>query len=68
MGKVKAWLMEMDEDAQNMEEIEFVKKYGEHYRYVWRNEQIWLESRKKEREPDEEEKFTDEHKLWEGGG
>jgi|TARA_R100000426_G_scaffold28308_3_gene23720 hypothetical protein len=65
MGKVKAWLMEMDEDAQNMDEAEFVKKYGETYRYVWRNEQVWLESRKENREPEE---FSEEHKLWEGGG
>ena len=65
MGKVKAWLMGMDEDAQNMDEAEFVKKYGETYRHVWRNEQIWLESRKENREP---EKFSEEHKLWEGGG
>ena len=50
MGKVKAWLMEMDEDAQNMDEAEFVKKYGETYRHVWRNEQIWLESRKENRD------------------
>jgi len=47
MGKVKAYLMEMEEDAKTMKEIEFIKKYGEQYHYVWRNEQVWIESNKK---------------------
>lgn len=67
MGKVKAYLMEMDEDAKTMNEVEFIKKYGEQYHYVWRNEQIWLASEKKkgielDRDPE------DQHEMWEGGG
>tara|TARA_R100000005_G_scaffold19581_1_gene8349 strand:- start:14141 stop:14344 length:204 start_codon:yes stop_codon:yes gene_type:complete len=67
MGKVKAYFMEMDEDAKTMKEEEFIKKYGEQYHYVWRNEQIWLASEKKkgielDRDPD------DLHEMWEGGG
>ena len=67
MGKVKAYLMEMEEDAKIMKEIEFIKKYGEQYHYVWRNEQVWIESNKKkgieqDRDPD------DLRSMWEGGG
>ena len=67
MGKVKAYFMEMEEDAKTMKEIEFIKKYGEQYHYVWRNEQVWIESNKKkgveqDRDPD------DLRNMWEGGG
>ena len=67
MGKVKAYFMEMEEDAQTMKEIEFIKKYGEQYHYVWRNEQVWIESNKKKgieqgRNPE------DCHEMWENGG
>lgn len=30
MGKVKNWLMEMEEDACEMTRKEFIKKHGEH--------------------------------------
>lgn len=63
MGKVKAYLMEMEEDAKTMKEIEFIKKYGEQYHYVWRNEQIWLASEKKNGI-----ELDRDHDKWEGGG
>jgi hypothetical protein len=63
MGKVKAYLMEMEEDAKTMKEIEFIKKYGEQYHYVWRNEQIWLASEKKKGI-----ELDRDHDKWEGGG
>ena len=63
MGKVKAYLMEMEEDAKTMKEIEFIKKYGEQYHYVWRNEQIWLASEKKKGI-----ELNRDHDKWEGGG
>lgn len=46
MGKVKAFFMDMEEDAKTMTEKDFVHKYGEQYQYIWRNEQIWIESTK----------------------
>ena len=42
MGKVKAFFMDMEEDAKTMTEKDFVNKYGEQYQYIWRNEQIWI--------------------------
>lgn len=63
MGKVKAYLMEMDEDAKTMKETDFIKKYGEQYHYVWRNEQIWLASEKKKGI-----ELDRDHDKWEGGG
>jgi capsid protein len=67
MGKVKAFFMDMEDDAKTMTEKDFVNKYGEQYQYIWRNEQIWIESNKKkgieqDRDPDEG------HEMWEGGG
>ena len=63
MGKVKAYLMEMEEDAKTMKETDFIKKYGEQYHYVWRNEQIWLASEKKKGI-----ELDRDHDKWEGGG
>ena len=34
-GKVKAWLMEMEEDAVDMTRDEFIAKYGEYQTDVW---------------------------------
>jgi hypothetical protein len=63
MGKVKAFFMDMEEDAKTMTEKDFVNKYGEQYQYIWRNEQIWIESKKNKNDnPDEG------HEMWEGGG
>jgi hypothetical protein len=66
MGKVKAFFMEMEDDAKTMKEKDFVDKYGEEYQYIWRNEQIWIESQntKKEKSQDPEQG----HEMWEGGG
>jgi hypothetical protein len=67
MGKVKAYFMEMEEDAKTMKEIKFIKKYGEQYHYIWRNEQVWIESNKKKgREQDRNPE--DLHEMWENGG
>jgi hypothetical protein len=64
MGKVKAYFMDMEDDAKTMKEIDFIKKYGEQYHYVWRNEQLWIESKKSK----EEKQLEKGHELWEGGG
>ena len=64
MGKVKAYFMDMEDDAKTMKEIEFIKKYGEQYHYVWRNEQLWIESKK----PKKEQQLEKGHEMWEGGG
>ena len=45
-------------------EVEFIKKYGEQYHYVWRNEQLWIESKK----PKKEKQLEKGHEMWEGGG
>ena len=63
MGKVKAFFMDMEDDAKTMNEIDFIKKYGEQYHYIWRNEQIWIESTKNKKDNPEEG-----HEMWEGGG
>ena len=34
-GKVKAWLMEMEEDAAEMTRDEFIKEHGEYQTDVW---------------------------------
>ena len=36
-GKVKAWLMEMQEDAQDIEYWEFLDKHGKSNIDVWRD-------------------------------
>ncbi|MEC8543823.1 MAG: hypothetical protein VXY89_09715 [SAR324 cluster bacterium] len=35
MGKIKAWLMEMEDDALDMTREEFIKKHGKFYVEVW---------------------------------
>ena len=35
MGKVKAWLMEMEEDAAEMTRDEFIAKHGEYQMDIW---------------------------------
>ena len=35
MGKVKAWLMEMEEDAAEMTRDEFMDKHGEYQVDIW---------------------------------
>jgi len=35
MGKIKAWLMEMEDDALDMTKEEFIKKHGKFYVEVW---------------------------------
>ena len=35
MGKVKQWLMNMEEDAQDMSAQEFIKKYGKDELHIW---------------------------------
>ena len=35
MGKVKAWLMKMEEDAVEMTRDEFIKEHGEYQADVW---------------------------------
>tara|TARA_Y100001951_G_C11251869_1_gene246940 strand:+ start:799 stop:984 length:186 start_codon:yes stop_codon:yes gene_type:complete len=35
MGKVKAWLMEMEEDAAEMTRDEFIEEHGEYQVDVW---------------------------------
>jgi hypothetical protein len=67
MGKVKAYFMEMEEDAQTMKEIKFIKKYGEQYHYIWRNEQAWIESNKK-KGIEQDRNPEDRHEMWENGG
>ena len=62
MGKVKAYFMQMEEDAKTMKEIEFLNKYGDTYHYIWRNEQVWIGSKKEKDEPDQD------HDKWENGG
>ena len=34
-GKVKAWLMEMEEDAVDMTRDEFIKEHGEYQVDIW---------------------------------
>ena len=34
-GKVKAWLMEMEEDAAEMTRDEFIDKHGEYEADIW---------------------------------
>ena len=35
MGKVKAWLMEMEDDATEMTRDEFIKEHGEYQADIW---------------------------------
>ena len=35
MGKVKAWLMEMEDDALEMARDEFIEKHGEYEVDIW---------------------------------
>ena len=35
MGKVKAWLMEMEDDAVDMTRDEFIEKYSEYEVDIW---------------------------------
>jgi len=35
MGKVKAWLMEMEDDALKMTRDEFMHKHGEYQMDIW---------------------------------
>ena len=35
MGKVKAWLMEMEDDAVDMTRDEFIDKHGEYQADIW---------------------------------
>tara|TARA_Y100000310_G_scaffold12082_1_gene12549 strand:- start:363 stop:548 length:186 start_codon:yes stop_codon:yes gene_type:complete len=35
MGKVKAWLMEMEDDALEMTRDEFIEKYSEYEVDIW---------------------------------
>ena len=35
MGKVKAWVMDMEEDAEVLTAQEFVEKHGERHIDVW---------------------------------
>jgi len=35
MGKIKAWLMEMEDDALDMTREEFIKKHGKFYVEMW---------------------------------
>ena len=35
MGKVKAWLMEMEDDAVDMTRDEFITKHGEYQADIW---------------------------------
>ena len=35
MGRVKAWLMEMEEDAAEMTRDEFIDKHGEYQVDIW---------------------------------
>ena len=35
MGKVKAWLMEMEEDAVGMTRDEFIAEHGEYQVAIW---------------------------------
>ena len=35
MGKVKAWLMDMDEDATRMSANDFRMRHGECHMYIW---------------------------------
>lgn len=38
MGKVKNWLMDMQESAHDMSVAEFKNKWGEEYMTIWYNE------------------------------
>ena len=35
MGKVKAWLMDMEEDATRMSANDFRMRHGEEHMYIW---------------------------------
>jgi hypothetical protein len=52
---------------KTMKEIKFIKKYGEQYHYIWRNEQVWIESNKK-KGIEEDRNPEDFHEMWENGG
>ena len=60
MGKMKSWLMDMEEDATKMSANEFRMQHGEEHMYIWETANgpespddkscgpDWMESRKEE--------------------
>jgi hypothetical protein len=66
-GKSQSVLYGNGRRCSNHERNEFIKKYGEQYHYVWRNEQVWIESNKK-KGIEQDRNPEDFHEMWENGG